>query len=132
MSEPICAECQLPIALPFGLHHWLHAKTSYCYGANHTFDPRGCEGLKCCKNENGHSMCLHCGKPVIHVRDLTGPCIRNGKFEVWTHTDSGFAPCVGTENGVEMFPSKFYATPMPTAQFGPSNIEANWNRLERP
>jgi hypothetical protein len=48
--------------------------------------------------------CDKCGRELRHVRDLVGVGIRNGKYEVWTHTDTGYAPCNVTSDGIEIEP----------------------------
>ena len=45
--------------------------------------------------------CEKCGRQLRHVRTLGGPMIRNGHYEVWTHTDTGYAPCNVDANGME-------------------------------
>lgn len=60
--------------------------------------------------------CINCGRPIRHVRDLVGPVIRNGRFEVWTHIDSGWAPCNMLPDGTEAEPNGPYAKPAQTAK----------------
>lgn len=47
--------------------------------------------------------CEKCGRELRHVRTLSGPMIRNGEHRVWTHTDTGYAPCDIDANGVEIW-----------------------------
>jgi hypothetical protein len=50
--------------------------------------------------------CPACGRDIHHVRTLTGPVIRNGRHEVWVHTDTGYAPCNVDANGLEVMPAQ--------------------------
>jgi hypothetical protein len=44
------------------------------------------------------SVCPNCGRDMRHVRDLLGPSIRDGRYEVWVHADSG---CGGCTDGID-------------------------------
>lgn len=47
-------------------------------------------------------ICANCGCSIHIARTLTGPAIRNGRYDVWVHVDSGFNPCWMRVNGTEI------------------------------
>ena len=47
------------------------------------------------------TLCSNCGREIVLARVLTGPLIRGGRFEVWSHQDTGYSPCDQSADGID-------------------------------